>query len=117
MKDALFIPRRIEHLYNLFNPLIGTQLVRAYRDPDGVGQKGGCEASDRFGPGGGNCESACLFRSTFICGMDLASYELTHDGLSSLLGGVRNDAANVIFETLVQHAVRFVQDKVFDAAS
>jgi hypothetical protein len=40
---------------------------------------------------------------------------LTHHGLPVLpLLGVRNDSANVVFETFIEHTVRFVQNQIRD---
>ena len=94
LDEAVLLVVLLHDLDFLRDAGVGAQLaggVVADGDLDGVLHEGGREVADRRWPGGGE-----------------------HDGLLAGCGGGGDDLADLLLETLVQHAVGLVEDHVLD---
>ena len=106
----LFLMRVIQDLDDLLDPLVRRELVTADSNAERVFQEGARQTTDRFGPCSGDCASAQAH-----CRTDSL---LTHDRLAlGILWTVRDDAADIILESLVEHSVGLIQYQVGDAES
>ena len=89
------IPRAlVDYFYGLGHPPVGSELVVAHRNLEGVGKEGVGKSANLLGPRGAE-----------------------HDGLT--LGrwqAAADDGAHIAFEAHIKHAIRFVQNEVLDRA-